>query len=85
MAFQPEFQAAYRRARAEPLREAVERLHGLLRKAAETLERNLTCGVPVIEVRAAVAVYELAFRGAELIDLAHRVTALEEQRKEGFP
>ena len=38
----------------------------------------MTCGVPAVETRAAGAVIDHAFRGAELLDLAERVKTLEE-------
>ncbi len=44
-------------------------------------ERNMACGVPAVEVRAAAAVFALAFRGAELVDLAGRVAELEAGRE----
>jgi len=37
----------------------------------------MACGSPAVELRAAVAVIEQGFRGAELLDLAERVVALE--------
>ena len=64
---QPAFQAAYREAREQTVRRAVGRLQGLL----------ATCGTAEIELRAAVAVFELAYKGGEAIDLAERVSALE--------
>jgi hypothetical protein len=75
---EPAFQAAYREAREEAVRMAVGRLQGLLAKATETLDRTMACGTAGIELRAAVAVFELAYKGGEVIDLAERVAALEE-------
>ena|SRR5207244_10272971 len=74
---EPAFQAYYRAAREQAVRMAVGRLQGLLSKATETLERAMACGTPTTEVRAAVAVLEHAFKGAELLDLAERVEKLE--------
>jgi hypothetical protein len=48
-------------------------------QAVETLGRNLACGRPTAENRAAVAILEQATRGVELLDLAARVEALEAQ------
>jgi hypothetical protein len=56
---------------------AVGRLQGLLSAATETLQRAMTCGTPATEVRAAVSVIEHGFKGAELLDVAERVAALE--------
>ena len=54
------------------------RLQGLLAKAAETLAQTMETGTPSVALRAAVAVIEQAYKGAELLDLAERVRALEE-------
>ena len=43
MASEPGFQAAYRDARSQALRQAVERVGGMLAKASETLERKMVC------------------------------------------
>ena len=43
----------------------------------------MTSGMPAVEVRAATAVFELAFRGAQPVDLAERVAALEAAREPG--
>ena len=82
---EPAFEAVYRDARQAAARMAVGHLHGLLAKATETLERSLTCGIPAVELRAAVAIIEQAFRGAELVDLTERLGALEEQTEDRFP
>jgi hypothetical protein len=60
---------------------AVGRLQGLIGRAVETLERQMTCGQPAVELRAAVAVIEQSFRGAELVDLAERVSDLEKKER----
>src|SRR5262249_50659245 len=46
-------------------------------EAAATLQRTMACQLPAVELRAAVAVFEQALRGAEFVDLIERVTALE--------
>ena len=73
----PAFQADYRAAREQAVRIAVGRLQGLLSAATEALERAMTCGTSAVEMRAAVAVIEHAFKGTDLIDLAERVATLE--------
>lgn len=78
----PEFQARYRAAREIILRQAVGRLQGHMAGAVETLARAMTCGTPPVEVRAAVALLDHAFRGAELFDLTERVRALEDKTSE---
>ena len=65
---EPDFQAAYRDAPAQAVTAAVGRLQGLLAKAARTLERNMDSGVPAVEVRSAVAAFELAFRPSDIAE-----------------
>jgi hypothetical protein len=43
----------------------------------DTLEINLACEVPSVEVRAALGILEHACRGVELLDLESRLAALE--------
>jgi hypothetical protein len=82
---EPEFQADYGSARERAVKIAVGRLQGLLSKATDTLERTMTCGNPATEIRAAVAVIEHGFRGAELLDLAERIAmhVVDEARRRG--
>jgi uncharacterized protein YggE len=75
----PAFQAAYHDARRQAVQNAVARLQGLLSKATATLDRAMTCGSSSVEVRAALAVIDQAYRGAELLELADRVAKLERQ------
>ncbi len=64
----PAFLAAYR-ARCKELAEvAMGQLHARNAKAVATLERNLTCGHPATEVRAAIAVLELSQRALQWAD-----------------
>ncbi len=73
----PAFSAALAEARRELLAQAVGRLAALSGAATEALERALACGKPNVEIRAAIAILDAAFRGLELNDLADRVAALE--------
>jgi hypothetical protein len=75
----PFFQAAYRQARRAVLEQAVGRLQQLCGEAADALKRNLTCGQPASEVRAAVAVLEQAGKGLEALDLLDEVAELRRQ------
>ncbi len=50
--------------------------------AVATLRRNLTCGNPQAEIRAAQMVLELAYRGVEVEELAARIDELETLFKE---
>jgi hypothetical protein len=78
----PEFAAEYRAARHRVLDQAVTTLHQLLTHAAVALGRNLTCGNPAGEIRAACAILENAIRGAELLDVEGRLAEVEAQLKE---
>src|SRR5262249_43542576 len=49
----PEFQAAYRQARRQVVEKAIAELQGACSDAVNSLTRNLTCGVPAVEVSAA--------------------------------
>ena len=73
----PEFRAAYRSARGAVVESAVGRLQHATAEAVEVLRRNMACGVPAVEVRAAVAVIEKAVEGVELMNLATRLEELE--------
>jgi hypothetical protein len=46
-------------------------------EAVATLRKNLTCGKPSAENRAAATILEQATRGVELLDLCERVEQLE--------
>ncbi|MBI4506756.1 MAG: hypothetical protein HY691_14575 [Chloroflexi bacterium] len=80
----PDFADAYREARRRLLEDAIAHLQRSTTEAAETLRRNLACGQAATEVRAALAIFELAMKGVELLDLEERVgeleVALEQQR-----
>lgn len=77
-----EFKAALRAARQEVLEAAVSRLQAVTNEAVSTLLRALTCAVPSVEVSAARAMLEYAFRSQELEDLEARLTSLEQRFKE---
>ena len=76
---QPDFQARYRAARRQLVEGALANLQQATSEAATTLRRNLTCGVPSVEIRAAVAVLDQAVKAVELLDLEERVQALEQR------
>lgn len=72
------FRAEYRAARRQVVEQAVARLQQATSDAVDCLQRNLTCGIPAVEVGAARTVLDQAIRAVELIDLADRVDALEQ-------
>jgi hypothetical protein len=77
------FLTAYRAARRQVMDSVVGRLQQAAATAVDALERNLTCGKPGDEIRAAVAVLDHAARGLELGDLMERVEELERLLDQG--
>jgi len=71
------FLSAYRDARRAVVESAIARIQGATSEAVDALRRNLTCGRPGDEIRAAVAILAHAARGVELLDLAARLDTLE--------
>jgi len=72
------FQEAYRDARKRLMESTITRLQQVSEKAVATLEKNMACGQPATEVRAAVAVLEYAGKGYEQLNMENRIAALEE-------
>jgi hypothetical protein len=75
----PEFQAAYRKARREAVRQAVARLQQATGAAAITVLKLMTdASMPAaVRLRAAECVFDQAIKGVELDDIEARVAALE--------
>lgn len=73
----PEFEAAYREARRRIVDEAVGVLQRGAKASVETLLRNLNCGMPAAEIRAAQVVLDQVMKGTELLDVLARVDVLE--------
>jgi hypothetical protein len=78
----PEFQVACRLARRGIVETAIGRLQQATSKAVETLERNLACGQPGSEIRAALGIIDHAVQAVELLDLVERLEELERLMKE---
>src|SRR5262245_53350225 len=78
----PAFQRAYREARQSILDRVVVRLLDACGVAVAKLRANLDEGRPGEQTRAAVAILTQATRGVELLDLAERLTALEERQQQ---
>ncbi len=72
------FAEQYRAARRQVVTVALCNLQQTAGQAVETLRRNLACGQPAVEVRAAVAIVEQVLKAVELEDLEARLTALEQ-------
>lgn len=81
------FVQQYRRVRVDLLEASVTRLQGLSARAIDALERNLKCGNPGAEIRAATSILEFAVKGLETMDMEARVALLEavmESRKRTY-
>ena len=74
---EPEFKARLRAARRLVVEGAIGRLQQAATQAVDALARNLTCGIPAVEVGAARSILDQAIRAVELVDLAERVEQLE--------
>src|SRR5215213_4934252 len=73
----PEFRSRLRDARRAVVEGAIGRLQQAATEAVTTLQRNLTCGTPSVEVRAATAILDQAIKAIELFDVVERVEHLE--------
>lgn len=76
----PTFRDAYRAARMRTLETAISRLQSTTSEAVETLRRNLSCGDGGDEIKAAMGILSMAFKGAELLDLESRISDLEAKK-----
>ena len=74
---EPAFRAAYRQARRQSVESAVALLQCAGTPAVATLLRNLRCGKPAAEIRAATTILELSIKGVELADLVEEVENLK--------
>jgi hypothetical protein len=72
-----DFLAGFREARRQVVETAIARLQHASYKAVDALERNLNCGHPGSEIRAALGILDKAISAVELMDLAGRVEDLE--------
>jgi hypothetical protein len=79
----PGFQRAYRDAKRRVVEQGLTLLQRTATRAAATLKRNLTCGNPAVEVRAALGVLDQAQKGIEMDELVARIEALEAVLQKG--
>ena len=77
----PDFAAEHRAAQRQAVDLAIAGLKQATGEAVATLRRNLTVGVPSVEVRAATEILSQTARWEELDELAERVKALEESER----
>jgi uncharacterized protein (UPF0254 family) len=78
----PEFLAAYRAARSRMVESGIATFQRLVTNAVVALGKNLTCGHPASENRAAIAIVSFSLRGVETMDLETRLAEVEERVKE---
>lgn len=76
----PAFQLALRQAQDDIMAESTRRLRHAGRRAVDTLTRNMDCGVPSVEVRAATVAVDMALKAVEIDDRRRRIEELESGR-----
>lgn len=76
-----EFQKEYRAARRALVETSISQIQKATSEAVETLQRNLRCENPAVEVRCAQIILEQAVKGVELIDVIERLEILEDAVK----
>lgn len=74
---QKDFLKEYRWARRSILENTVAKLQSLSHEAIETLERNLNCGNPAVEIRCAQIILEQSIKGVDMLDVENRLEMLE--------
>jgi len=77
-----EFLRQYRKARKGILENTVAKLQSITFEAINTLERNLYCENPSVEIRCAAIILEQSIKGLETLDIEGRLELLEELQKE---
>jgi hypothetical protein len=73
----PAFLDAVRAARRRVVEDTVSGLQAACAEAVAALARNLTCGKPAAEIRAAEVILDRAAKGVELVDLIAEVEELK--------
>ena len=73
----PSFRKAYEAARSRVVEVAVVHLQQAAIDAVAALKRNLTCGIPAVEIQAARVLLDQMLKSIEVVDLANRVQAME--------
>lgn len=74
-----DFLTDYRAARRSIMETATTELQKSALEAVETLRRNQNCENPAVEIRAAQAILDLAFRGVETTDILTRLEEIESE------
>ena len=76
-----EFQKEFRAARRVLFEQNIVRLQSLHAGAVDTLERNLTCENPSVEVRAAQIIIEGSRKDFETLDILERLEKIEDEHQ----
>ncbi len=76
-----EFQKEFRAARRVVFEQNIVRLQSLHAGAVDTLERNLNCENPSVEVRAAQIIIEGSRKDFETLDILERLETLENEHQ----
>ena len=72
-----EFKSKYRAARREVVEKSISEVQSAMDEAVRTLKRNLSCGSPSAEIRAAQIIIDAGIRGTETVDILERIETLE--------
>lgn len=72
------FLGEYRKARRGIMENTVAKMQSIVFAAVETLERNLNCENPGVEIRSAAIILEQSIKGIELLEIEGRLEILEE-------
>jgi hypothetical protein len=75
------FVRAFRAARKRILDHTIAQLQGASGRAVKTLIRNLSCGKPSAEIRAALGILDKGLVGAEIADLAAELEQIKASLK----
>ncbi len=76
-----DFQTEFRAARRVVFEQNIVRLQSLHAGAVDTLERNLTCENPSVEVRAAQIIIEGNRKDFETLDILERLEKIEDEHQ----
>ena len=74
----PDFRRCYLAARRQALEQATGALQQATSGAVAALVRNLKCGIPPSEIRAAQVILEQAAKGVEMLEFEERLAAIEQ-------
>jgi hypothetical protein len=78
-----EFQIMLAKAQSEATKSITAQVWNALNDATRTLQRNLNCGTPSSEIRAASAMFDIALRLRDALDVNDRLATLEEALSDG--